>query len=67
MVKHEELWGTTKKYISWNVIEVIRQLYEKATSAGYCNGTIGNWCAPRVSALTYPLQHLPGKNIVGCT
>ena len=38
------LWATLQKYnISSNPINVTRQLYKKATSAVYHNGTIGNW------------------------
>ena len=32
-----------KKYISTNLIQVIKNLYNKATSAGLFNGSIGDW------------------------
>ena len=42
-VWHAALWATTKKYISTNLIQVIKNLYNKATSAVLFNGTIGDW------------------------
>ena len=41
---HAALWATMKKYnISTNLIQVIKNLYNKATSAVLFNGSIGDW------------------------
>ena len=38
------LWATMKKYnISTNLIQVIQNLYNKATSAALFNSSIGDW------------------------
>ena len=43
-VWHAALWATVKKYnISANLIQVIKTLYNKATSAVLFNGSIGDW------------------------
>ena len=43
-VWHAALWATVKKYnISTNLIEVIKNLYNKATSAVLFNSSIGDW------------------------
>ena len=43
-VWHASLWATMKKYnISTNIIQVIKNLYNKATSAVLFNGSIGDW------------------------
>ena len=43
-VWHAALWATMKKYnISTNLIQVIKNLYSKATSAALFNGNIGDW------------------------
>ena len=43
-VWHAALWATMKKYnISTNLIQVIKNLYNKATSAVLFNGNIGDW------------------------
>ena len=43
-VWHAALWATMKKYnISTNLIQVIKTLYNKATSAVLFNGSIGDW------------------------
>ena len=43
-VWHAALWATMKKYnISTNLIQVIKNLYNKATSAVLFNSSIGNW------------------------
>ena len=43
-VWHAALWATMKKYnISTNLIQVIKNLYSKATSAVLFNGSIGDW------------------------
>ena len=42
-VWHAALWATMKKYnISTNLIQVIKNLYNKATSAVLFNGSIGD-------------------------
>ena len=44
MVWHAALWATMKKYnISTNLIQVIKNLYSKATSAVLFNNSIGDW------------------------
>ena len=43
-VLHAALWATMKKYnISTNLIQVIKNLFNKATSAVLFNGSIGDW------------------------
>ena len=43
-VWHAALWATIKKYnISTNFIQVIKNLYNKATSAVLFNNSIGDW------------------------
>ena len=43
-VWHTALWATMKKYnISTNLIQVIKNLYNEATSAVLFNGSIGDW------------------------
>ena len=43
-VWHAALWATMKKYnISTNCIQVIKNLYNKATSAVLFNSSIGDW------------------------
>ena len=43
-VWHAALWATMKKYnISTNLIQVMRNLCERATSAVLFNSSIGNW------------------------
>ena len=43
-VWHEALWATMKKYnISKDLIEVIQELYNNASSAVFHNGSIGDW------------------------
>ena len=43
-VWHAALWATMKKYnISANIIRVIKNLYDKATSAVLFNSSIGDW------------------------
>ena len=42
-VWHEALWATMTKYnINRNIIDLIRQLYQKTNSAVYNNGSIGD-------------------------
>ena len=51
-VCHAALWATMKKYnISTNLIQVIKNLYDKATSAVLLNGSIGGWF--RITAVSY--------------
>ena len=41
---HVALWATMKKYISsTNLTRVIKNLYNKATSAVLFNSSIGDW------------------------
>ena len=42
-VWHAALWATMKYNISTNLIRVIKNLYDKATSAVLFNGSIGDW------------------------
>ena len=43
-VRHAALWATMMKYnISTNLIQVIKNLYNKATSVILFNGSIGDW------------------------
>ena len=43
-VWHKALWSTMRKYnISANLVCIIEQLYDKATSAALMNGSIGEW------------------------
>ena len=43
-VWHKILWATMKRYnISANLIQVIKNLYDKATSAVLFNSSIGDW------------------------
>ena len=43
-VWHAALWATMKKYnISTNFIQVIKNLYDKATCAVFFNSSIGDW------------------------
>ena len=43
-VCHAALWATMKKYnISTNLIQVLKNLYNKATSAVLFNSSIGDW------------------------
>ena len=43
-VRHAALWATMKKYnICTNLFRVIRNLYDKATSAVLFNSSIGDW------------------------
>ena len=50
-VLHAALWATMKKYnISANLIQVIRQLYDKAASAVLFSGSIRDWFRTTVGA-----------------
>ena len=51
-VWHEALWATRKmNNISTNLIQVIKNLYNKATSAVLFNGSIGDWFRTTVGVL----------------
>ena len=44
MVWHVALWATMRHfYINANLIRMIQNLYDKATSAVYLNNNIGDW------------------------
>ena len=49
-VWHAALWAAMKKYISTNLIQVIKNLYNKATSAVLFNSSIGDWFRTTVGA-----------------
>ena len=58
-----------KKYnISTNLIQVIKNLYNKSTSAVLFNSSIEDWFRSNswnptgMSTLTHPLQHISGKD-----
>ena len=58
-VWHAALWATSKKYnISTNLIQAIKNLYDRVTSTVLFNSSMGDW----MSALTHPLQHISGKD-----
>ena len=40
---HAAFWAAMKKYINSNLIQVIRNFYNKATSVVLFNGSIGDW------------------------
>ena len=42
-VWHAALWAPIRLYINANLIKVIESLYNKASSAVYLNGSIGEW------------------------
>ena len=42
-VLHASLWATMKKYISTNLIRVIKKVYDKATSAVLFISSIRDW------------------------
>ena len=43
MVWHAVLWATMKKYISTNLIQVIKNHYDKATGGVLLNSSTGDW------------------------
>ena len=58
-VWHAALWVTMKEYnISTNLIQVIKNLYDKATRLVPNN----SWSPTGMSTLTHPLQHISGKD-----
>ena len=42
-VWHAALWATMKKYISTNLIQAIKNLYDKATNAVLFNSSVEHW------------------------
>ena len=70
-VWHAALLATMKKYnITTNLIHVIQNLYNKATSAVLFNSSIGDWfrtsAGVRQGCLLSPLQHISGKDHDRC-
>ena len=51
-VWHAALWATMKKNISTNLIQVIKNLYNKATTAVLFNSSIENYWQISLSVLT---------------
>ena len=62
------LWATMRHFnINANLIIMIQNLYDKATSAVYLNDSIGDWFKTTVGVrqdcvLSHTLQHLLGEN-----
>ena len=60
-VWHAALWATMRKYnISANLVRIIEQLYDKATSAVHMNGRMvqnNSRSKARMSSVTHPLQY----------
>ncbi|KAK2185173.1 hypothetical protein NP493_244g02009 [Ridgeia piscesae] len=51
-VWHAALWATMRQYnINANLIRMIQNLYDKATSAGYLNNNTGDWFRTTVGKL----------------
>ena len=64
-VWHAALWAIMKKYnISTNLIEVIKNLYDKAISAVLFNGSIGDWFRTTVGVRQGCLLSLTLLNIL---
>ena len=73
-VWHAALWATMKKCNnSTNLIRVIKNVYDKATSAVLFNSSIGDWFRTTVGVRqgclhthththTHPVQHISGKD-----
>ncbi|KAK2180692.1 hypothetical protein NP493_431g02001 [Ridgeia piscesae] len=67
-VWHAALWATMRHFnINANLIIMIQNLYDKATSAVYLNDSIGDWFKTTVGVrqdcvLSHTLQHLLGEN-----
>jgi len=68
-VWYAALWATMKMYnTNANLINTIKQLYDKASSAVSLNGSIGDWfettvgVRKRLFAFSNSLPHLIGKN-----
>ena len=61
-VWHAALWATMKKYnISTNLIQVIKNLYNKATSAVLFNGSIGDWSKQQLESDRDVYSHPPSS------
>ena len=61
-VWHAALWATMKKYnISTNLIQVIKNLYNKATSAVLFNGSIGDWFRKQLESDRNVYSHSPSS------
>ena len=59
-VWHAALWATMKKYnISTNLIRVIKNLYDKATSAVLSGSSIGDWFRTTVGVDRDVYSHPP--------
>ena len=71
-VWHATLWATMRKYnISTNLIQIIKNLYDKAIRAVLFNSSIGDrfqtsLSPTGMSTLTHPLQHIGGKDHDRC-
>ena len=67
-VWHAALWATMKKcQINTNLIRVIKNLYDKATSAVLFNSSIGDWFRTTVGVrqgylLAHSFQHICEKD-----
>ena len=56
------LWATMKKYnISTNLIQVIKNLYDKATSAVLFNSSIGDWFKQQLESDRDVYSHPPSS------
>ena len=61
-VWHAALWATMKKFnISTNLIQVIKNLYNKATSAVLVNSSIGDWSRTTVGVRQNVYSHPPSS------
>ena len=61
-VWHAALWATRKKYnISTNLIQVNKNLYNKATSAVFFNSSIGDWFQTSAGVRQGCLSHPPSS------
>ena len=61
-VWYAALWATMKKYnISTNLIQVIKNLYNKATSAVLVNSSIGDWSRTTVGVRQNVYSHPPSS------
>ena len=60
-VRHAALWATMKKYISTNLIQAIKNLYDKATSAVLFNSSISDWFRTTVESDRDVYSHPPSS------
>ena len=61
-VWHAASWATMKKYnISTNLIKVIKNLYDKATSSVLFHSSIGDWFQPTVGVRRDVYSHPPSS------